>query len=310
MKYLSKFVIILILLTLTLQAADERKIMVRKSGGSALGIVVTESEATTGSSARIMEVLAGSEAGRIGLKADDVITSFDGQKISNLDDLQKATQGLDAEKDVKIEVLRGGSTLSFTAKIKPMKKEELEKQIQVSMSGDGDPMHISTGNKLVWVGEDGHKGGFLGVEARNISEEMKTYFEVKNGVLIEKVIEDTPAEKASLKAGDVIIEVSGRMIEDYADLVRTLKYYNPGEKVDVKYSRKGKVSTVKVELAEQKLMHEKIILNHPEAEMMFDGEDGDVKIMRLKDKMHEFQWQGEVEEKGTGTTITKKILVF
>jgi len=76
---------------------------------------------------------------------------------------------------------------------------------------------------------------------------------VEYGALIEKVIEESPAEKAGLKAGDVIIQINDREIKDYEDLIRTLNYYNPDEKVKVKYSRKGKENTVEVVLGEKKI---------------------------------------------------------
>lgn len=57
-----------------------------------------------------------------------------------------------------------------------------------------------------------------------------------------------------MKAGDVITQINDREIEDYRDLVRTIRYYDPGETVEVKYTRKGKSSSVKVELGERKKM--------------------------------------------------------
>jgi len=95
------------------------------------------------------------------------------------------------------------------------------------------------------------KGGFLGVNAKTISETMLDYFEVEYGVLIEEVIKDTPAEKAGLKAGDVITKINDREIRDYKDLIRTVNFYNPGEKVTVYYSRKGSKKDVSVTLAEK-----------------------------------------------------------
>jgi len=96
------------------------------------------------------------------------------------------------------------------------------------------------------------KGGFLGVEAKDISEQMLEYFDVKHGVLVEGVIDETPAQKAGIKAGDVITKINDREIKDYSDLIRTLNFYNPGEKVTLNYVRKGKKKSEKLELAEKK----------------------------------------------------------
>jgi C-terminal processing protease CtpA/Prc len=86
----------------------------------------------------------------------------------------------------------------------------------------------------------------LGVHAKNISDQLKEYFEVEGGVLIEKVIEDSPAEKAGLKAGDIILKIEDKDIEDYGDLVRVLNYYDPGDELSIVYSRKGSKKTIKV----------------------------------------------------------------
>ncbi|MEJ2545021.1 MAG: PDZ domain-containing protein, partial [Calditrichaceae bacterium] len=61
-----------------------------------------------------------------------------------------------------------------------------------------------------------------------------------------------PAKEAGLKAGDVITKINDREVKDYRDLIRTLNFYNPGEKVTVYYSRKGSKKNVSVTLAEKK----------------------------------------------------------
>jgi hypothetical protein len=39
------------------------------------------------------------------------------------------------------------------------------------------------------------KGGYLGVQVKDLSDQLQEYFEVKNGVLVEEVMKDSPAEK-------------------------------------------------------------------------------------------------------------------
>ena len=52
-------------------------------------------------------------------------------------------------------------------------------------------------------------------------------------------MKDSPAEKAGLKAGDVITSINDRRIEDAEDLIRTINYFNPEEEVEVVFNRKG-----------------------------------------------------------------------
>ena len=84
-----------------------------------------------------------------------------------------------------------------------------------------------------------------------MSDQLKEFFKVEYGVLVEKVLEKTPAEKAGLKAGDVIMKINDKKIEDYSDLVRRLNYYDPKDEVTVEFSRKEKIKKIDVVLAEK-----------------------------------------------------------
>ena len=64
-------------------------------------------------------------------------------------------------------------------------------------------------------------------------------------------IEDTPADKAGLKAGDVILKVNGEPVEDSAALLRTIAGMAPGEKATLGIWRQGKEISRKVTLEER-----------------------------------------------------------
>jgi len=86
------------------------------------------------------------------------------------------------------------------------------------------------------------KTGFLGVQIQDLSEQLSDYFKVKdgNGVLVSEVVKDSPAEKAGLKAGDIITKVDAEEIENAADLTATIRSYDPETKVSVSVIRDGK----------------------------------------------------------------------
>jgi len=137
-------------------------------------------------------------------------------------------------------------------------------------------------------------GGYLGVKVKEISGQLLEYFEVKNGVLIEEVKKNSPAGKAGLMAGDVIISINNRIIEDNQDLIRTVSYYNPQEKIKLKFSRKGKHKETTVVL-EKKPVHQWTmkkfkgpegmhLLHEDEDENVFIDEDDMLRKMRVKGK--------------------------
>jgi hypothetical protein len=93
-------------------------------------------------------------------------------------------------------------------------------------------------------------GPRLGVQVQELNEDLAPYFKVepKSGVLILEVREDSPAEKAGLKAGDVITKVDKETVADPQELIEAMKDYEEGEAVTIEYVRQGKTATVKVEL--------------------------------------------------------------
>jgi hypothetical protein len=72
--------------------------------------------------------------------------------------------------------------------------------------------------------------------------------DTKNGVVVEGFSENSAAEKAGMRRGDVILKVENTYIFSDSGLVESLSPYNPNEKVKVKYLREGKEKSAKVTL--------------------------------------------------------------
>lgn len=96
------------------------------------------------------------------------------------------------------------------------------------------------------------KAGFLGVQIQDLSDQLSDYFKVKdgNGVLVSEVVEDSPAEKAGLKAGDIITKVDDEDIENAGDLTLTIRGYEPETKVSISVIRDRKKKKLKATLGE------------------------------------------------------------
>jgi C-terminal processing protease CtpA/Prc len=205
--------------------------------------------------AEIKKIFENSEAEKKGLQEKDIIIAVDGNEIAAPDDLAEKIFGIEEEKDVALTYYRDGNKKTVTVHIKPVAGDFLfdfdDEEFSICLPHGS----LGTGScVLEHFGDDCGKGGYLGIEAKNLSEQMQDYFEVKQGVLIENVTKESPAEKAGFKAGDVILSINKREIKDYGDLVRTLNYYNPDEKITVEISRKGSKKNVDVVLGEKKQM--------------------------------------------------------
>jgi serine protease Do len=96
--------------------------------------------------------------------------------------------------------------------------------------------------------------GWLGVQVQRITPELAKSFGLdrERGALVADVMPDTPAEKAGIERGDVIIEFNGRKIEEMNDLPRVVANTVPNADVPVKLMRKGQEKTVQVKVAELK----------------------------------------------------------
>jgi len=75
--------------------------------------------------------------------------------------------------------------------------------------------------------------GFLGISCQNVTEEISSMYDMPRGIYVVDVQSGSGAEKAGLKKGDIITELEGTSIRDYADLRKQLTYYKAGETIKV-----------------------------------------------------------------------------
>jgi serine protease Do len=97
--------------------------------------------------------------------------------------------------------------------------------------------------------EKGHvTRGWLGVGIQRLTPELAESMKLKadEGVLVSQVMEGGPAEKAGLKAGDVILEFAGKPVKTPSELQNSVAWGEPGTKADVVILRGGKRQTLKV----------------------------------------------------------------
>ncbi|MFH1729617.1 MAG: Do family serine endopeptidase [Pseudomonadota bacterium] len=93
--------------------------------------------------------------------------------------------------------------------------------------------------------------GWLGIFMKEIDDVQKEVFGFKDktGILVHDVVEDSPAEKAGFKPGDVIIEYNGKAIEKAREFSRQIANTSPGTKVEFTVLRGGNKINIKAEIA-------------------------------------------------------------
>jgi serine protease Do len=94
--------------------------------------------------------------------------------------------------------------------------------------------------------------GWLGVSVQSITADLAKQFDLKDekGALIGDAIEDSPAEKAGIQKGDVVIEYEGKKIEEPYQLRNMVANTTPGKVVELKVIRGTRTITVKVTIGE------------------------------------------------------------
>jgi S1-C subfamily serine protease len=146
--------------------------------------------AKEGDGVLVADVMPDSPAEKGGLKNGDVILEFEGHKTAEVPDLQRAVADSPPGKPAKVTVLREGRRETLEVPIGEMPSEE---PVVAARSGPK------------W-----------GLTVQPITPELARQFKLPGpgGVLVAEVEEETPAARAGIRPGDVILEVNRRRVRD------------------------------------------------------------------------------------------------
>ncbi len=136
-------------------------------------------------------------------------------------------------------------------------------------------------NQLIKYG--GVKRGVLGVNIQTLTPDIAKSMELPDatqGALVSQVVEGSSAEKAGIKAGDVITAVNGRAVKDAASLRNSIGLLAIGENVDLTLMRDGKPRHVTAVVSERDEAAEAKSGTHPglEGAVLADAQGGGVLL--------------------------------
>lgn len=156
----------------------------------------------------VVEVMEGSPAGKAGAKAGDVILEVNKEGVASARDIQQALSRTEPCEEIPLVVLR---------------KEE-RTTLPVTLAWSSWRSRVR-----------------LGIQTQELSDQLAEHFRVPEGkgVLIAEVLEDSPARKAGLKAGDVVVEVDGERIGSTEEIHEVLDRRAPCDQVPVVVLRDG-----------------------------------------------------------------------
>lgn len=236
----------------------ERGVQILEGRGSAIGVSIRDLNPDEAAKAKlpqgggviVREVEDGSPAAKAGVKVDDLIVEFDGERVRSARSFARLVQETADGRTVRATIVRNGArqTLDITPEasarpfaadiVLPDIQREVERGIRSiprNLPFDFDPDDVFPGVSR----------GRLGITETTLIEQLATYFKVKEGVLVSSVEPGSPAEKAGLRAGDVITSVNGRGVENMRMLTQELRDVKPGADVELGIARDGNATTLK-----------------------------------------------------------------
>jgi serine protease Do len=242
----------------------ERSVVIRSGSRSFLGVGVAEIDAERAKALKLKEergveitrVEPDSPADKAGLKKGDVVLEYNGQRVEGTEQFVRLVRETPPGRKVTLLISRDGQTQTVTATIGATKgrafaldMERLEREMD-RVRREAEELRVFRmpdlpSPMMSW------RTTVLGIEAESLGEQLAEYFGVKEGVLVRTVFKDSPAEKAGIKAGDVITKVGEDKVASPQELSHRLRQARRDQKtVALTLVRNRKEMTVTVSLAE------------------------------------------------------------
>jgi membrane-associated protease RseP (regulator of RpoE activity) len=197
----------------------------------------------------ITQVIKDSPAEKAGLRKDDVIVRFEDDSVTSVRKLNRLVSEVAPDQTVKLRISRGGGEQEVAVtigkrnqsinamgdwhgldKLKGLDKIEGLKDFELNMPPGANVW------KWEGPGKDGMMFAFgnhrrIGISTTQLTKQLAEYFGIgdSTGVLVTSVMDDSPAAKAGLKAGDVITAIDGEKVEDAGDLAQGINKKKEGD---------------------------------------------------------------------------------
>ena len=177
--------------------------------------------------ALVADVTAGGPAEEAGIERGDVIVSFDGKEIREMNDLPYIVASTPVGKEVIVEVVRKGREKSFEVKVGEL-KEEGEAPVVSEAKAD------------------------LGMVVEEITPELARRFGLSetSGVVVVQVEDNSAAAAAGIRPGDVILEVDQTPVKDLSAYNRKVEDYKTGDTVLFLLKRAGSTLYLTLKVSE------------------------------------------------------------
>ena len=212
-------------------ASDDMNIVIGDDGSSWLGVETHEVTSDKAKELKLSaergvvlgKIVPDSPAAKAGLKENDVVTEINGQRVEGAAQFRRMIHEIPAGRSIQLTVWRDGRTQAISATLG--KSEERHHAMKMVAPTPGTfafrMPEIPEIPPMEWNG--GMLAGGqprLGIDAEDLSGQLGAFFGAPDGegILVRDVNSGSPAEKAGVKAGDVITSLNGDRIRTVGDL--------------------------------------------------------------------------------------------
>jgi serine protease Do len=212
-------------------------------GGTYLGVNLAEIDAGRAKELKLKEdygveitrVEENSPAEKAGIKTGDVVLEYNGQRVEGMEQFGRLVRETPPGREAKITISRNGAAQTLTAVL-----GSRHTRFAVNLPPDFPPMpDIPRIYQAM-------RSARLGVEAEALGAQLAGYFGVKEGVLVRAVLDNTPAQKAGIKAGDIITKVDGMAVTEPSELSGAVRAANAKKTYTIDLTRDRKPLTVTI----------------------------------------------------------------
>ena len=170
------------------------------------------------------KIVPDSPAAKAGLKENDVVMEINGQRVEGAAQFRRMIHEIPAGRSIQLSVWRDGRTQTISATLgKSQERRRTMKMVAPTPGTFAFRMpEIPEIPSMEWNGNMLFGGGQprLGIDAEDLSGQLGTFFGAPDGegILVRDVNSGSPAEKAGVKAGDVITSLNGERIRTVGEL--------------------------------------------------------------------------------------------
>jgi serine protease Do len=214
-------------------------------GGSYIGVMMQEVDSERAKALKLSEA-AGVEitvvepegpAEKAGLKVGDVVIRYNGQKLEGNDQFARLVHETPPGREVKLEISRAGALQTIMVRVAQRKAPHVEWAEPAPMPRM-DIRMPELPRSIMQL-----RSSMLGLDVESIDGQLAQYFGVKEGVLVRSVSKGSSADKAGIRAGDVIVKVEDAHIANPMDILNRLRPLH-GKSAPVSLMRDHKELTV------------------------------------------------------------------